>query len=317
MSFQPTLSPEHLNKTPSQSSLIKRQAYKTLSQPQTAENPIFLQKLVQDLQFEQAKTQKLQVKLQEKERIIAELQDFIRMIRTDYERNQKELMLLLDDKNQNIELNEIKIESLQKRLENERNPLECNSKINITPVNKSKASDIGSTKASFHASIAKSGKSHRNLNFDAVSSDFFEKKPVFEALSSDFFEKNTISKRPQHQEKENLFDFRHFLNELFSQILALLSVNYLDEIEPKLRSLLQKIRVYEQFHECLGKAIMDCSPEGIWKGVPSVKQQWKWVKNMMLDYVTLKKSEKKFAMSLSQFISPKFTQRIYEENDQK
>ena len=313
MSFQPTPSPENLTKIPSQSSLIKRQAYKTLSQPQTAENSIFLQKIVQDLQFEQAKTQKLQVKLQEKERIISELQDFIRMIRTDYEINQKELMFLLEEKNRNLELQEIKIESLQKSLEN---TLECDNKIHNTPVNKSKTSDLVSTKASFHADIAISSKSHRNLNFDAVSSDFLEKKPVFEALSSDFLNKNAISKRPQHEEKENLFDFQHFLKELFSQILSLLSVDYLDEIDSKLRSFLQKMRVFEQFHECLGKAIIDCSPEGVWKGVPSVKQQWKWVKNMMLDYVTLKKSEKKFAMSLSQFISPQLTQRFYEENDQ-
>lgn len=254
-------------------------------------------------QAEQIKTQKLGLKLKEKEKIIVELQEFNKKIRIDYEKSQKDLMQLIEDKNQCIELKTLKITSLEKKINESPAITDYDSKINITPLNKSKnsPSDLISTKNSFKNAV-KPHKSQRSLNFDA--SDFL-----------DFPHKIDHTKNKPLTD-ENLKDFQCFLKGIFDDILDKLSISYLDEILPKITELLSKVKEFELFHQCLGKAIKDCSPIGLWKDHPTVKEQWKWVKNIMIEYMNLKKNEKNFKLSMSQFISPKLSYRFYEENNE-
>ena len=284
-----------------QSSLIRRQNFKTLTpnpHDSFTSNSNTFETIMHELSLERTKTQKLQIKIFEKEKVIEDLQAFNRSMRLDYERSQKELFGLLEEKNQTIEQKTLKLEeleaklqSLSQRLEIQKNDIETDLPMESTPVNKSKspASDLISTKSSsFRTMIKSCQRSQRSLNFDAISS-----------TSEDFLKRS---------------DLQGFFKDLFSQILKILKVSYLDEILPKLGDLLENVKIYSKFHSCLAKAIIDCSPSGVFsQGSPSIKQQWKWIKNVMLEYMQLKKNEHKFAMSMSQFISPKLSQRLYED----
>ena len=331
MFFEKDASPSQESFDPHKSSLIKRQ---TLKAPIALENLDFtanktphssesltFEEILEILHTERTRNSKLELKLQEKERIIEQLQEFNRKIRVDYEKNQKELLLLIEEKNRCIEFKCLQLERFEKARENNE------SKGDISPLSKSKSPCEMSTKSSCkNGGVYKSCKSQRSINFDACSSQGFECSKKNAQTLREILNYNQEKEQNQkifEQRKsreyldnlqENAQIFHGFLEELFSKILKLLGLSYLDEILPKLKGLLEKLKIYEQFHECLGKVIMDCSPEGLWKDFPSVKQQWKWVKNVMTEYMNLKKNEKKFAMSMSQFISPKLTQRLCDEN---
>jgi len=288
----------------------------TLGKPQTITSELQnFNEIFEKLSLEKTKTEKLELKLQEKEKVIEELQNFNKKIRVDYEQNQKDLLLFLEEKNHCIEVQSYQIESLAKKLEKLKNFHESESKTTVSPLSKSKLPfDMTSTKSSFKNSMNKSCKSQRSLNFDAYNSQCLEISRKKEKNSKEINDNEDKSQEFFENMPENAEVFHGFLEELFSKILKLLSLNYLDEILPKMKSLLEQMNSYEQFHDCLGKAIIDCSPDGLWNEFPSVKQQWKWVKNVMIEYMNLKKNEKKFAMSMSQFVSPKLTQKLLEEN---
>lgn len=259
---------------------------------------------------------KLKLKSKEKDRIIAELQEFNQNIRIEYEKNQEDLLKLIEEKNHNIDLKDNKITSLEANLSNIMSNLEFSeksddNKVNSTPISKSKSNafELASTKNSFKNQMGKSCKSQRSLNFEGNSSDIFDFPKKNEKSPCDLKEKlkKQLNDTPVQE-------FQQYLDSLFLNLLSLLSVNYLDEILPALNFLLRKARTYDRFHENLIKVITDCSPEGCWvEKVPSLKDQWKWIKKMMGEYMSLKKNEKQFAMSMSQFISPKLSQRFYEE----
>ena len=328
MFFEKDASPSQESFDPHKSSLIKRQTLKapiplenldfTANKSPHSSESLTFEEILEILQTERSRNAKLELKLQEKENIIEQLQEFNRKIRVDYEKNQKELLLLIEEKNRCIEFKCLQLERLEKARENNE------STGDISPLSKSKSPCEISTKSSCKSrGVYKSCKSQRSINFDVCSSQGFEytkkkAETLREILNQEkekIFEQNLKKSREYLDNlQENGQIFHGFLEELFSKILKFLSLSYLDEILPKLNGLLEKLKTYQQFHECLGKVIMDCSPEGLWKDFPSVKQQWKWVKNVMTEYMNLKKNEKKFAMSMSQFISPKLTQRLCDEN---
>jgi len=49
------------------------------------------------------------------------------------------------------------------------------------------------------------------------------------------------------------------------------------------------LRVYEKFHETLAKAVIDCSPPDMYKlKPPNLKQIWKWIRNLIEEYMVIK-----------------------------
>ena len=49
------------------------------------------------------------------------------------------------------------------------------------------------------------------------------------------------------------------------------------------------LRTYEKFHENLAKAVMDCSPPDLYNlKPPNLKQIWRWIKNLIEEYMTIK-----------------------------
>ena len=49
------------------------------------------------------------------------------------------------------------------------------------------------------------------------------------------------------------------------------------------------LKVYEKFYESLAKAIIDCSPPDTYKlKPPNLKQIWKWIRNLIEEYMIIK-----------------------------
>ena len=49
------------------------------------------------------------------------------------------------------------------------------------------------------------------------------------------------------------------------------------------------LRTYEKFYENLAKAVMDCSPPDLYNmKPPNLKQIWRWIKNLIAEYMAIK-----------------------------
>lgn len=50
------------------------------------------------------------------------------------------------------------------------------------------------------------------------------------------------------------------------------------------------LKSQQKFIDCMTKAVIDCSPAGLYKNnSPTIKQIWKWVRNVLQEYMELKK----------------------------
>lgn len=58
--------------------------------------------------------------------------------------------------------------------------------------------------------------------------------------------------------------------------------------ENEVERLRHQLQVFEKFHESLAKAVVDCSPPNTYKLRPTLKEIWKWVRNLIEEYMVLK-----------------------------
>lgn len=260
------------------------------------------EKILNKLNEEKEKNFKLLTKLNEKEKIIIELQELNTKITDELESSESQLIQILTENKKKIELKDQLIYKLEQKIENLSNQSQNNineNKSNNTPLqdkNKSSNSDLTSTKNSFKN--GKSSKSIRSINSE---------KEILNEQNSNikaFFQFSNI------EPSQNQPDFFKIIAQVLNNLVELLNINYIDEIIPKIRSLYNDIGSFNKFHESLNKAILDCSPEGSFKNsIPSLKESWKWIKNLIFQYMKLKKNENKLTITMSQLISPKTTEK--------
>lgn len=55
------------------------------------------------------------------------------------------------------------------------------------------------------------------------------------------------------------------------------------------RDLAHQYKSMQKFVDSITDMVVECSPQGFWKEKPSLKQVWKWIKNIMVDYIELKR----------------------------
>jgi hypothetical protein len=61
-----------------------------------------------------------------------------------------------------------------------------------------------------------------------------------------------------------------------------------EDIKDNLYCLLLKNKNYQKFNERLCQLVMNCSPPGFFKTQPKMKQIWKWIKQLLTDYMKMK-----------------------------
>lgn len=250
------------------------------------------------LKEEKEKNIKLTQTISEKERLISSLQSINTKMESEIE--QKETIIFENKKK--IEVKDRLIFDLQKKLEKSDYQLQTtylNPKTNTTPLqdkNKSLSSDLTSTKNSLK-------------NAKSCQSTTSEKESLQDNNSN-------IKNYFQFSHNENKPDCFKLLDEILKNLVSLLNINYIEDVIPKITGMIADLKSYGKFHDSLNKTIVECSPEGSFKNcLPSLKESWKWIRNLMVQYMNLKRNENKLTITMSQLISPKTSHKFNELTD--
>ena len=250
------------------------------------------------LKEEKEKNIKLSQALSEKERIISNLQGINTKMESELEQNET----LIFENKKKIEVKDRLIFDLQKKLEKNEYQLQnsyLNPKTNTTPLqdkNKSLNSDLTSTKTSLK-------------NAKSCQSTTSEKESLQDNNSN-------IKNYFQFSHNENKPDCFKLLDEILKNLVGLLNINCIEDAIPKITNMITDLKSYGKFHDILNKAIVECSPEGSFKNcMPNLKESWKWIRNLMVQYMNLKRNENKLTITMSQLISPKTSHKFNELTD--
>lgn len=86
------------------------------------------------------------------------------------------------------------------------------------------------------------------------------------------------------------------------------------EIPKKFDLMINELTNHKKFYESLAKVIIECSPVGTFRERPTLKQIWKWIKNLMEEYMNLKMDSRKRSRSKLQTIKETEMENPPDEN---
>jgi hypothetical protein len=269
------------------------------NKPQKTESHEEYEALLIQLREEKEKNRKLSQTISEKEKLISSLQ----YINTKMENELDQKEAIIFENKRKMEVKDRLIFDLQKSLEKndyQQQPTYMNPKTNTTPLqdkNKSSHSDLTSTKNSLK-------------NPKSCQSTTTEKESLHNENNSNI--KNYF----QFNNNDNKTDLFKLVDETLKNLVNLLNINSLEDVIPKINKIIAENKSYNKFHDSLNKAIIECSPEGRFKNsMPSLKESWKWIKDLIVQYMNLKRNENKLTITMSQLISPKTSHKFNELTD--